>query len=56
MNPFCPNCDKPKPMLRTVSRLIWDKYTPSYRGRAKFYECPTCKRRWKKGACIIRKK
>lgn len=54
-NPYCPNCDK-HPLLKSVKRLVWDKHLPLRRGMSKFWECPKCKRRWKKGAVIIRKK
>jgi len=51
MNPFCPYCHV---ALKTKYRSWTDKYT--HRPRAgKFWECPRCKRLWKKGCQVIMK-
>ena len=54
MNPFCPYC---RVMLITKFRTWTVKglgQLPKQQG-AKVWECPRCKRRWRKGRGLIRK-
>lgn len=55
-NPFCSKC-------KTVTRIRWgktdaghDQYSRQKTGRAKFFICPKCGRRWKVGAEVIQQK
>jgi len=54
MNPFCPNCN-PKVMLIAKFRTWTDQMLGRQYG-ARVWECPHCKRRWKRGKGAIMKK
>ena len=57
INPFCPSC---KVMMRAKERNVitgTNEVTGlPMRGRRKVWECPKCKRRYKRGAEVIRYK